>query len=244
MPTKEDNAILVLPEYIPDYVQFELPPEDGPKHVRKHSRRLNIHFPSWLRRFIKSHGILLGSLVFLVAWTFTCITVTRHNTTVEVTERLTAEFETQLESYTRSLEAQRQAENLLTEDASKRILIEKAATIMAKSFYGHRNVVTSDNDYYTIGWVEWFRVASGGEFANQTSLEEVISQPNAFMGYTENNPVIETQFNIAKEICTDYFEGRWPTTEKFVYFDWGQGKVIARNDYNTNSRTEYWWYGK
>lgn len=203
-----------------------------------------IDFSSWAYRFIKSNGILIMILFFLVIWTTTCVAITRYRVTADVTSQLTAKFELQLETYRQSLEAQKQAGNLLTEDTSKKVVIEAAATIMAKSFYGHRNIVTSDNDYYTIGWVEWFRVASGGEFANQTSLEDVISQPNAFMGYTEDNPVIEAQFNIAKQICTDYFEGRWPTTEKFVYFDWSQGKVIARSDFNTNSRTEYWWYGK
>lgn len=199
--------------------------------------------PAWVDSIVKSYGILLMAIAFLALWTLGCILITKHNTTVKVTAKLTAEYEAQMESYQRSWEAYKQAEPLMG-DAPRQNTIKDMATIMAKSFYGHRNVVTSNNDYYTIGWVELFRVASGGEFAYQDTLEAVISQPNAFMGYSEDNPVIEAHFKIAKEICTDYLDGNWPTTEKFVYFDWSQGKVIARNEFATSATTEYWWYGK
>lgn len=203
-----------------------------------------LRLPGWLQRFLKSHGILLASVAFLFVWTITCVAITRHNTTIEVTEKLEAQYQAEMETYKRNLEGQHQGENLLVGDASKQAAIQDMATTMAKSFYGHRNVVTSDNDYYTLGWTELFRVASGGEFAGQNSLKDVVSVPNAFMGYSDDNPTPDNMMAIATEICEAYDAGNWPTTEQFVYLDWSSGKMIARNEYKTTPSTEYWWWGK
>lgn len=218
------------------------------KHVRinpnwKPTDKIRWH----LRRFIKRHGIAIMMVFWYIIIAVCCSAVTWYITTKrvtrEVTETLTAQYNTQLNAYKQDVEARLQSEQLIIGDASRKIAIEEAATLMAKSFYGHRNVVSSDQDYYTLGWVEWFRVVSGGEFATLHSLEDVIKYPNAFMGYSDDNPVIEFQYVIAKDICTAYFEGRWPTTEKFVYLDWSSGQFVARNQYDITSRTEYWHYG-
>lgn len=239
MTTENTNTLMLL--------------DPQPKHKAKaqHQSKLNDikwklqgRTPEWVQRFLKRHGILLASFVFFFVWTITCVSITRNNTTAEVTERLEAQFAAEMEAYKHELEVQHQAESLLVGDASKQAAIQEVATIMAKSFYGHRNVVTSDNDYYTLGWNEWFRVASGGEFANQKSLHDVVSAPNAYMGYSDDNPTPDNMMAIATKICTDYFDGNWPTTEQFVYLDWSSGKMIARNEYKTTPSTEYWWYGK
>lgn len=207
-----------------------------------------IYTSDWFNRFIKRHSIAIGIVVFLVVWTASVSTIARHNAIVETTEKLSrqyqAEYDTKLQAYIDSQENQRQAEQFLSGDASRQAAINTAATIMAKSFYGHRNVVTHDDDFRTLGWTELFRVESKGEFAGLNDLQSVVSQPNAYMGYSDDNPITDHFLELATEICTDYYSGNWPTTEKFVYLDWSTGKMIARNDLKTNANTEYWWFGK
>lgn len=207
-----------------------------------------IYTSDWFNRFIKRHSIAIGAVLFLVVWTASVSAIARHNAIVETTEKLSsqyqAEYDAKLQAYVRDQEAQQQAARFLTGDASRQAAIDSMAPIMAKSFYGHRNVVTNDDDFRTLGWNELFRLESKGEFAGLTDIQAVVSQPNAYMGFSDDNPVTDHFLALATEIITDYFNGNWPTTEKFVYLDWSSGKMIARNEYNTTPKTEYWWYGK
>lgn len=190
-------------------------------------------------------------MILFLAWTVSMVigcsvtgAVVRRNTTERVTAEVTSELRQGFQKYLEELEQERMAASLLKDDESRQAVIQAEATAMAKSFYGHKDVIRTDADYYTLGWNECFRAAGDGEFKNLTTIEAVVSQKGQYLGWNENNPVVEKLYAIALEIVTDYYNGNWPTTDEFIYLDWSTGKMVARNEFKTGPSTEYWWWGK
>lgn len=210
--------------------------------------RLRMGAEDMMHEFKKRHGIML---ILMFAWAASmmlgcCITgvIVRHNTTERVTAEVTTEMRRNFQAYLDQVAQEQQAAAFLSGDASRAAAIQEAKTYMAKSFYGFKDVVTSDNDYYTIGWNECFRASDSGEFRNFNSIEQVVKQKGQYLNYSDENPVVDRLDAIAEEILTAYFNGNWPTTGEYLYLDWSSGKMIARNEYKTDADTLYWWYGK
>ena len=209
--------------------------------------RIEIHLSdrtkAMLRRFWKRNGVAIIALLFFWGYTFGLVKGTEVRVRKEVTARVTAELRAEFEQTLADQERERQMAAFLSDDASKRAMIEAESESIAKAFYGAREVIKSTEDLMTYGWTICFRSEEeNSEFPS--SIEGVVAQKGAFMGYSEDNPVIERYYSVAKEIATAYHDGSWPTTAKFLYLDWSTGKMIARDELKTGPRTEYWWWGK
>lgn len=201
-----------------------------------------IYFSPKLRKFLKKHSILLGAVLFLVLYTLIVTSIARHNAIQETTEELSikyqAEYDSKLQAY---IDEQTQLA-LESAEAKQKTEMERKATCMAKAAYGVRKIASGISDIRTYYWSMFCR-EHNSTFPND--IEQVVSQPNQYMGYSENNPVLEEYYQAALEELETFYNGRWPITDDYVYCGWdSNGHFELRNEFIEGKSTRTWYYGK
>lgn len=102
-----------------------------------------------------------------------------------------------------ALEAE--AAELAAVRASQEYVMEKEATALAKAFYGIRLFVDKYNygeaDYRTYARCIFNRAEKGSG-----DLVSVVSTPEQFVGYYDNNPVLAEDYNLALKFVQEWHE--------------------------------------
>jgi hypothetical protein len=117
-------------------------------------------------------------------------------------------------------------------------MIDQEANLLAKVLYGVKD--NSSDDLRTYCWCVFNRV-DNPTFAN--ALDEVISQPNQWMRYNENNDILAKLKQIAREeLLVWHDRASRPCSSEFVYMDWTPNDIVLRNDFVAQRSTRYWRY--
>ena len=107
---------------------------------------------------------------------------------------------------------------------------------LARVLYGVKD--NSTDDLRTLCWCVFNRV-DNPEFGD--SIAEVVAQPKQWMGYSEDNPVIESLYKLAREELLAWREGAVrPCGNDYVYMQWSPNEIVLRNTWVNSSRTRYW----
>lgn len=118
----------------------------------------------------------------------------------------------------------------------KELLREQQATALARVLYGVRD--NSEADLRTACWCVFNRVDSPDY---PDTLEEVIAQPQQWMRYDPENPVIDKLYRIAEQELDAWQNGKTrPITSDFVYMTWSPTTIKLRNAWNDGFTTDYW----
>ena len=201
-----------------------------------------IYFSPWLRRFFKKHSILLGAVFFLVVWTLVVTSIARHNAIVDTTEKLSTQYQQEYDAKLQAYIDEQTQLALESAEAKQQTEMERKATCMARAAYGVRNIASGLSDIRTYYWSMFCREHNKA-FPND--IEQVVSQPNQYMSYSENNPVLEEYYQAALEELETFYNGRWPITDDYVYCGWdSSGHFELRNDFIEGKSTRTWYYGK
>jgi hypothetical protein len=119
-------------------------------------------------------------------------------------------------------------------------LREQQAQALAKVLYGVKD--NSEQDLRTMCWCVFNRVDSPDY---PDTLEEVIDQPQQWMRYDPENPVIDNLYKIAEQELVAWQDGKTrPITSDFVYMNWTPNQIKLRNAWKDGSTTDYWRYGQ
>ena len=208
----------------------------------------------WIRMFFKKHALLLGGVLLLVFWTLTVSAISRHNTTVDVTEEVTqrvtadlkAEFRQTLLDHSIDPETFEKKTAPLTDDASFKAMVEELATNMDEvvSTYA-MDFGVGEEGQMTIAWVWCARHAQSSTEFGKTP-KEITEKTNAWEGQVVGHAVQNQYTELCRKVATDYLKGIYPDdfTTALTFFNREGTKIIARNDLYTNAYTKYWWYGK
>ena len=133
------------------------------------------------------------------------------------------------------LKNQEAAEINMTKDPYESQLDTEARSL-AKVLYGVRE--NNTDDLRTYCWCVFNRVDSK-EYAD--TLEEVIAQPSQWMRYSEDNPVTEDLFNLARAELDSWHTGDIrPCSPDFVFMSWSPSEIVLRNTWTNTSKTTYW----
>ena len=117
-------------------------------------------------------------------------------------------------------------------------MIDQEANLLAKVLYGVKD--NSSDDLRTYCWCVFNRVDNPA-FAN--TLDEVISQPNQWMRYNENNDILAKLKQIAREeLLVWHDRASRPCSSEYVYMDWTPNDIVLRNDFVAQRSTRYWRY--
>ena len=189
-------------------------------------------------RFFRRNGILIVGILLLIIWTMTVSKISYHNGYEDATIASEALIAEAIQRTKDEIAASR----FVADDDSKTLQMEYEAREIAKAMNGISSITERDDDLKTYAWNILFRVSNPG-FPN--SVYEVVSQPSQYMGFSDDNPVVLGCYRIAYEVVKDFYNGDWPTTDKFVYAEWdGRGKIILRDTYLAERDTEYWYWGR
>ena len=193
-------------------------------------------------QFLRRNGILLIIIFSVIIWTFIVAVIAHHNAVVITTEKLSADYEQQIAAAVQATKDEIAASKFIADDESKQLQMEYEARQISKAMDGIKNITERDDDLRTYAWSILFRVADSG-YPN--SVAEVVAQPNQYMGFSDNNPVVTAKYRIAYEAVEAFYAGNWPVDGKFIYAEWdNKGKVILRDTYLAGRDTEYWYWGK
>ena len=115
--------------------------------------------------------------------------------------------------------------------------IEAEAEYVAKVIYGTAKN-HAETDQRAVVWCILNRVESPG-YPN--SIREVCQQPKQWINYSDDNPVLETHYELALEILkTWYTGGHRPMNKDFVFLTWSSEEIILRNTFVENKDTRYY----
>lgn len=115
--------------------------------------------------------------------------------------------------------------------------IEREAEYIAKVIYGTaRN--HSDSDKKAVVWCILNRVE---HYSHPDTVVEVCEQPKQWMGYSNNNPVLTENYDLAlAELKTWYNDGHRPMSNDYIYLSWSSKEILLRDTFEENKNTNYW----
>ena len=124
-------------------------------------------------------------------------------------------------------------ENLTPEE-----LLKQEGEFLARMLYAYRN--NSERDQRTAIWCALNRVDSPG-FPN--SVKEVCQQESQWMGYSDDNPILNDLYNLAIEELTTWHNNYRPVNKDYIYMSWSSKEIKLRDTYEKNDNTRYWQAG-
>jgi len=115
--------------------------------------------------------------------------------------------------------------------------IEREAEYISKVVYGmgkNHDV----NSQKAIVWCVLNRVESPG-YSND--IVEVCRQAHQWIDYSDDNPVIESIYDMVLEILKNWHnEGHRPMSKDFIYLSWSSDEILLRDTYEVTKSTRYW----
>lgn len=115
--------------------------------------------------------------------------------------------------------------------------IELEAEYIAKVIYGTaRN--HADSDKKAVVWCILNRVE---HYSHPNTIAEVCEQPKQWMGYSNDNPVLTENYELAlAELKTWYSGDHRPMSNEYIYLSWSSKEILLRNTFEENKNTRYW----
>ena len=111
------------------------------------------------------------------------------------------------------------------------------AEYIAKVIYGTaRN--HADSDKRAVVWCILNRVE---HYAHPNTVAEVCEQPKQWMGYSNDNPVLTENYDLAlEELKTWHSDGHRPLSNEYIYLTWSSKEILLRDTFEENKSTNYW----
>lgn len=115
--------------------------------------------------------------------------------------------------------------------------IELEAEYIAKVLYGTA-INHADSDKRAVVWCILNRVE---HYSHPNTIAEVCEQPKQWMGYSDSNPVLEENYNLAlEELKIWYSGGHRPMSNEYIYLSWSSKEILLRDTFEENRNTNYW----
>ena len=153
--------------------------------------------------------------------------------------QISAEYEATIEQmkedhYAEIVRIVNDYETLTPED-----VMREEGEYIAKVMYGTaRN--HSERDQRTLVWCILNRV-DHASFPD--TVQGVCQQNSQWIGYSDENPVLEGLYDIAAKELETWHSGYRPVTEDYVYMSWSSKEIVLRDTYNSTKTTRHWQAG-
>lgn len=132
------------------------------------------------------------------------------------------------------MEIRNEYENLTPEE-----LLKQEGEYLARMLYGTaRN--HDERDQRSAIWCALNRVDSPG-FPN--SVKEVCQQESQWIGYSDDNPILNDLYELAIEELTTWHNNYRPVNKDYVYMSWSSKEIKLRDTYEKSDSTRYWQAG-
>lgn len=164
-------------------------------------------------------------------------------------EILAAEAMAQYQAEQMAKEQEYQAA-LLAEQNSEKAKREADTILMAKLFAGIDNFVEKygygERDLRTYGECVINRALNGrNEFRSLNTIADVIMQPNQWIGFSENNQVIDKYYKIAAIVVDSYYNNDIrPCSSDFCWAELRPDGIYLKNEYSDSKYVSTWRYNQ
>lgn len=180
---------------------------------------------------------VIGLTVVVLFWSFVWWgnNVNTERKVAERTATAVAEMEAQ-----RQAEAEAEAAELAALKASEDYIIGQEATELAKAFYGIRLFVDkygyTEKDFETYARCIFNRADAGNG-----NLIEVIRREGQFLGYSEQNPVIDEYYEMALKFVQQWHsETTKPVDASYQFAELTESGIWLKNDINADGYARRW----
>ena len=121
----------------------------------------------------------------------------------------------------------------------KELLLNQQSNALARVLYGVKD--NSTGDLKTLCWCVFNRVDNE---AYPDNIEDVVAQKKQWMAYSEDNPVLDDLYKIAREQIQLWQNGRRPVSNEFIYMSWTPTRIVLRDTWQYGYTTNTWvWSG-
>lgn len=115
--------------------------------------------------------------------------------------------------------------------------IEREAEYIAKVIYGTA-ISHTDADKRAVVWCILNRVE---HYAHPDTVQGVCEQPKQWMGYSDSNPVLTENYDLAlAELKIWYSGGHRPMGKEYIYLSWSSSEILLRDTFEESKNTRYW----
>lgn len=116
---------------------------------------------------------------------------------------------------------------------------EKDISAISKVLYGYR--YNSDRDLEGIVWIILNRVDNQSEFRSFETIQDVVNQPSQWMGYSNENPVLEELYNIVEDTLSKYEnDGKRLFGQEYLYFEWRSDYIVFKTELYDSKTCRKW----
>ena len=188
----------------------------------------------WIQAFWKRNSAVVVKLLILILLvTMPCLVV-HHNTVVSLRE----EYEKKISEVREQTEQEtinRLAVQYGTvEENAERAAIDAESKVLAKMLYAYR--YNSDEGLKSACWCAINRVDS--KYYPNT-VDGVCEQKSQWMGWSEENPIIQKLYDIAHEQLALWHNGIHLVDPDFVYMEWSPQEITLRTEFTGKG---HFWY--
>lgn len=76
------------------------------------------------------------------------------------------------------------------------------------------------------------------------TIEEVCAQPSQWMGYADDNPVIESLYAVADEVISGWEQGGYrAVSPDYLFLTWTRDEIVLKTTFLDGANTHYWRVG-
>lgn len=188
---------------------------------------------------VKIQLIIIYVLIILIAMMFTAIfqRVKYENRIEELNATHTQELTTLREELEERYESQITELKQYYEYGGDVAQIEREAEYIAKVIYGTARNHT-DSDKKAVVWCILNRVE---HYAHPDTVAGVCEQPKQWMGYSDDNPVLTENYDLALEELKIWYSGdHRPIDNRYIYLSWSSKEILLRDAFEEDRSTNYW----
>ncbi len=186
-------------------------------------------------RFVKRYAFAIGFILALAVYSVLICVITGTIVKRNVTADLTLRFEAEMEDYKNAEIGKR----IVTGNDSKTAALREDAKLIAKVLYGVRS--NNEKDLRTLVWCVLNRVDNKNYPA---TVAEVVSQDHQWMGYSDDNPILNDLFNLAYGELEIWSGGIRICSPDFVFMNWTPSEITLRDTFEFSSKTHSWKVGE
>lgn len=214
----------------PIWASTPLPEPDDMISRLPRRMRIDEKLHEWKKRYTIMLVCSVALAIWTAGWVFVTGVIVRHNTELEVTERVSAEKESEFASRI-----------FVADDESIQNAIDADTVWLARLGQGVLNTYSAADieDAKKAMICAICRVYSPGEFgefAGIGSIVDAVNQKDQWWGYRDNLPYSTDVETAARAVSTMFHKQQpMPCSPDMVYASWNGSDIVLRNKWKDNS---------
>lgn len=193
-----------------------------------------------LAKFVRQNGDIVRNVaIMIVAVVIGCI-ITYWHTSDVLEKRYEMQLKTEVFKAEQNLASRMRDEYGVTEAEAAALQMEEDAKTIAKVLYPMRN-----NKTHGLRSAVWCVLNRVDNPLYGDDVYSVCSAKQAFMGWSDDNQVLDNLYNIALKELQVWHSGVRPMDTKFVFLDWTAREIMLRDQFEERGAhvwTEDDWY--